>query len=182
MINQIIQKYPSCTVNTCHETHISSFYIKDILNGKCLTSLSPLDATCFIENINNEGISFVAVDACLISSNTIKKCDTLVTKNKTIWFIELKEIVQSGTRKQFNKRKKNHRNKALEQIASTINDFKNKGINFSGYLVAGLICFPPFPSIAMPTNIPTTSTQARILKFQNLCGHTELHEGNYISL
>ncbi|WP_299059071.1 hypothetical protein [uncultured Polaribacter sp.] len=182
MINQLTEKYPNLTSDSCHETLKDSFFIKDTLNGKCLTSLNSEGATCFVENTNDEQIIFVAVDACLIKDTTIKKCDTLVTKNKIIWFIELKEIIQSGTRKKFIKRKKNHRKKALKQIASTINDFKSKGIDFSGYFVAGLICFPPFPSIALPTNIPTTSSQVRILEFQKICGYTELHEGNYISL
>ncbi|QTD39224.1 hypothetical protein JL193_08310 [Polaribacter batillariae] len=182
MINQIKQAYLSYGSNSCNETHITSFYINDNLNGKCSSSLTFKNATCFIENVDKTEIDFVAIDDCLIAETTIQKCDALVTKGNIIWFIELKEIDQSGTRIQFSKRKKNHRKKAVKQLASTINDFKNKGINFTGFLVAGLICFPPFPLLSMPTNIPTTSSQARILEFQHLCGYTELHEGNYISL
>lgn len=182
MINQIKSKYLSCNLGTCAEEYIESFYINDILNGKCSTSLTPENATCYIENKDGNIIDFVAIDSCLIEDITIKKCDTLVIKDKILWFIELKEIVQSGSRKQFTKRKINRRKKAVKQIASTINDFKKKGINFDDYLVAGLICFPPFPLLSMPTNIPTTSSQARILEFQSLCGYTEIHEGNYISL
>jgi hypothetical protein len=182
MINQIKQIYSTCIDDSCHENYITSFYIDDNLNGKCSSSLTFHNATCFIENKNLENINFIAIDDCLISDNTIQKCDALVTKEKVLWFIELKEIDQTGTREQFNKRKKNHRKTAVKQLASTINDFERKGINFTGFLVAGLICFPPFPLVSIPTNIPTTSSQARILEFQNLCGYTELHEGNYISL
>lgn len=180
MVNQIKQKYNEGVFNFCNEKHFDSFFINDSLNGKCSTSLSSVGSTCLIKNTNKNEINFIAIDSCLITDSTIKKCDAVVINSKTIWFIELKEIDQTGSIRQFRKRKRNHRKKAMEQIASTINDFKNKGVNFSGYLVAGLISFPPFPSISMPTNIPKTSTQTRILQFQNLCGFTEIREGNYI--
>lgn len=182
MINQIKEKYLSYSENSCGEKHNTSFYINDILNGKCTTALTFEEATCFIENKKAKNIYFIAIDDCLISDITIKKCDALVTTENIVWFIELKEINQSGTRKQFTKRKQNHRKTAVKQLASTINDFKRKGIDFTEFLVAGLICFPPFPHLTIPANIPTTSSQARILEFQDLCGYTELHEGNYVSL
>lgn len=182
MINQIKNKYSDCSINLCDEKHLSSFYINDILNGKCTTSKNLENATCFIENKDSKAVYFVAIDDCLICDTTIQKCDAIVTKEKIIWFIELKEINQTGTRSQFNKRKKNHRKTAVKQLASTINNFKTNGIDFTNFIVAGLICFPPFPLLSVPTNIPTTSSQARILEFENLCGFTELHEGNYISL
>ncbi|MBE7629499.1 hypothetical protein [Tenacibaculum piscium] len=181
MIDQIKQKY-SCCNNICHEEHLTNFYINDISNGKCITSTSVINSTCLIENTDNAKIDFIAVDSCLICDNSIEKCDVLVTKKETIWFIELKEISQEGSREQFKKRKKNYRKKATSQIASTINDFKNKGIDFSGYNVAGLICFPPYSPLSIPSNIPTTTAQIRILEFQKACGFTELNEGNFISL
>lgn len=182
MIDQIRSKYLICSSNQCDEEYITSFYINDILDGKCTASITLQNATCFIENNDNSKIDFVAIDSCLITDISIQKCDALVTKKKIVWFIELKEITQTGTRKQYTKRKINHRKKAVKQLASTINDFKNKGIDFADYLVAGLICFPPFPLLSMPTNIPTTASQARIFEFQSLCGYTDLHEGNHIVL
>lgn len=182
MIDQVKAKYSHCDLRNCHEEFLTSFFINDNNNGKCVATSIANNATCFIENSKKVNIDFIAIDECLIIDDTIEKCDALVIKDKVIWFIELKEITRTSNRREFSKRKKKYRKKATSQIASTINDLKAKGINFSGYFVAGLICFPPFSSLSMPMNIPTTSSQTRILQFQNLCGFSEIHEGNYLVL
>ncbi len=182
MINQIIQKFNNLDVNNCHIEFTQSFYLNDSENGKCLAILTDEEATCMIENSDTFKIDFVAIDDCLIKDVSTEKCDALVSKKKNIWFIELKEVSREGGRTKYNQRKRRYREKATSQIAATINYFKNKGIDFKGFTVGGLICFPPFPSLSIPTSIPTTSSQNRILQFQNACGYTSIYEGNHIVL
>jgi hypothetical protein len=111
MINQIKKHYNNCN-NVCHEEHSTSFYINDVLRGKCITSTSIQNATCLIQKESETKIDFVAIDCCLITDNTIEKCDVVVTNKKEIWFIELKEILKEGrTRKEFNNRKKKNTEK-----------------------------------------------------------------------
>lgn len=184
MINKIKDHYGHCDNNNCHIPFVSSFFINDFENGKCEVTACNCNAnsTCFIENKNKSQIDFVAIDECLIASNDLKKCDCVVTNDSSIWFIELKEVDWS-TRSSLNRqKKKNARRKAVKQIASTINDFKSKGIDLNNHLVVGLIAFPPFTNLKSPTSIPTTSSQSRILEFINLCGFDNLHEGNHIVL
>jgi hypothetical protein len=181
MINQIRNAYVTCDKNSCHLEFKSSFYLNDHSNGKCEATQISTDATCFIENSSAEVIHFFAIDDCIIDGTSIKRCDAAVSKKNIIWFIELKEVNWSSSTTKNREKRKKVRKKAVIQIASTINDFKSKGIDFSNYLVAGLISFPPF-TISNPTSTPSTSSQARILEFSKLCGYTELHEGNYIVL
>ncbi|MFS4493110.1 hypothetical protein [Maribacter sp. 2308TA10-17] len=179
MIDKIISAYPHCKTNLCHEEFGVSFYLNDYNNAKCIATTDRINATCYIENSDLKIIDFIAIDDCLITSDNIKKCDALITKKKVVWFIELKEVTWSNNAALNRKKRNTNRKKAVEQLASTINDFKQKGIDFSDYFVAGLISFPPF-AISNPVTAPTTSSQARVLEFANLCGYSELHEGNYI--
>jgi len=181
MVNLIRNFYPSCDANSCNLEFKSSFYINDQSSGKCVATTNPTNATCFIENSTKEKIDFFAIDDCIIEGVSIKRCDAAVSKKNIIWFIELKEVQWSTNPTKNREKRKKVRKKAVAQIASTINDFKSKGIDFSGFLVAGLISFPPF-TISNPSSPPSTSSQARILEFANLCGYTEIYEGNYIVL
>lgn len=182
MITNIKSSYIHCDHSHCHQEYFSSFYIKDVENSKCETLLSPIGATCCIENSNTDLIDFLCIDKCLIDSNELMKCDCLVIKGNIIWFIELKEVVFSGDRKKDIKRKNKGRKKAVKQLASTINDFKAKGVDLSDKLVAALICFPPYIDETNPITIPTTTSQVQILNFSNLCGYTEIFEGNHLVL
>ncbi len=179
MIDQVKTSYSHCDVNHCHQRLIQSFFLKDENPGKCLVILTNNDATCFIDNPRNKIIDFLAIDACLIGGEK-KKCDAVVADNNSIWFIELKEVIWSNRPAKDRRKRKNVRKKAVQQLASTINDFKTKGINLDQLKVVALISFPPFTVDINPITIPTASSQARVLEFVNLCGYTDLFEGNHI--
>ncbi|WP_299430474.1 hypothetical protein [uncultured Maribacter sp.] len=181
MIEQIKKFYQHCDTNHCHKEFENSFYLHDHNNSKCEATSDSNNATCLIETSDNNKVDFIAIDECLISESNIKKCDALVAKEKVVWFIELKEVNWSINTSLNVKKRRNARLKAVKQLASTINDFKSKGIDFQLYTVAGLISFPPF-ALSNPTSLPSTSSQARILEFVNLCGYSELYEGNHIVL
>jgi len=182
MINNIKTFYPHCDSLSCHEIHNTTFYIRDVDNSKCEAVQNPNDATCCVENSNTDDIDFICIDKCVINNETIKKCDCAVIKNNVIWFIELKEVSFSGNRRLDSQKRKNGRKKAVKQLASTINDFKSKGVDLSNYLVAGLICFPPYINESNPITIPTASAQVQLLEYINLCGYSDLFEGNHIVL
>lgn len=180
MIKEIKKAYPVCDANTCHENFSVSFYLHDRNNGKCIATTNPKNATCFIEKDKANSIDFIAIDDCLIGNESMK-CDALVTTKNIFWFIELKEVQWTNNGNLNRQKRQNGRKKAVIQIADTINHFVANGIDFSNCIIAGLICFPPF-STPHPTTIPSTSSQARVLEFAQLCGHSNLHEGNYIVL
>jgi|GEM_PF-2748656 len=184
MINQIKRYYSICEVNSCNTISNVSFYLKDPDAGKCIISNNSKDGTCFIENPSSKDINFVAIDECLIPATLenkgIKKCDALVFDDIIMWFIEIKEVQFSGNSKLDAQKRRNGRKKAVEQIASTINDFKNKGVDLSTHKIAGLISFPPYINQTNPITIPTVASQALILKFANECGFADLYEGNHL--
>lgn len=180
MINQIKITYSHCDIYGCHQTINTSFYIKDDAPNKCVITNNPNLATCFISNNNSKNIEFICVDACLINSNTTQKCDLILISDSIIWFVELKEVVFNGNLKADKSRKVRNAKKAVRQLASTINEFKLKGIDLTNYVVAGLISFPPYIDEANPISIPSTTNQSRINEFSRLCGYANLFEGNHI--
>ncbi len=180
MISQIKIAYSHCDVLGCHQEISSSCYVRDDAPNKCIVSQNPNNATCYIGIFNNISIDLIFIDACLISSTSIQKCDLVLKSNSVIWFVELKEVIFNGNNKADRKRKIRNTKKAVKQLASTINDFKSKGINLNKYTVAALVSFPPYITEPNPISIPTTTNQSRINEFSNLCGFVDLYEGNHI--
>lgn len=181
MINQIKIAYSHCDILGCHKETKSSFYIKDDAPNKCLITNNPSIATCYILNSNSISVDFVCIDACLINTNAIQKCDLALITNSIVWFVELKEVIFNGNSKADRARKIRNSKKAVRQLASTINDFKLKGIDLSNHVVAGLISFPPYINQTNPISVPSTANQSRINEFSRLCGYVELYEGNHIT-
>jgi hypothetical protein len=179
MINSIKAIYSHCDTDSCHQSINTSFCVKDDTPNKCVLTNSS-DATIFVENKNSRNIDFVCVDSCLINTTSIQKCDLVLISNSTIWFVELKEMSYVGNFKKDQKRKVKHTVKAVKQLASTINDFKAKGVDLTGYSVSALISFPPYINETNPISIPSTSNQARINEYSSLCGYVDLYHGNHI--
>lgn len=180
MINQIKLKYSHCDLLDCHQIANKSFFVKDNAPHKCIITYDSTKATCFIDNSNNIDIHFLCVDACLINDNNIQKCDLILLTDSVFWFIELKEVIYNGNTKADRTRKIRNSKKSVKQLASTINDFKSKGIDLSNHIVAALISFPPYINEANPISIPSTTSQSRINEFSKLCGYVNLYEGNHI--
>lgn len=180
MINRIKTSYLHCDSLGCHTRVNASFYCKDDAPNKCIIVTDSSIATCFIENKNNLDIDFLCIDSCLIGSESTKRCDLVLISDKTIWFIELKEVVFNGNLKADFSRKSKHAKKAVKQLATTINHFKSNGVDLSSHSVFSLISFPPYINESNPISIPTTSNQTRISEYSNLCGYVELFEGNHI--
>lgn len=180
MINQVKNSYPHCDNLGCHTRINDSFYCKDDAPNKCIIVADSNIATCYIENKNKLNIDFLCIDTCLINSASTKKCDLVLISDTAIWFIELKEVIFNGKVKADLSRKKRHAKKAVKQLATTINHFKSKGVDLSSHSVFSLISFPPYINESNPISIPTTSSQARINQYSNLCGYVDLYEGNHI--
>ncbi|WP_281634249.1 hypothetical protein [Flavobacterium luteolum] len=180
MINKIKVSYPHCDGSVCHTRVNTSFYCKDDAPNKCIIVNDPNIATCYIENKNNLNIDFLCIDACLINSDTTKKCDLVLISDNIMWFIELKEVIFNGNIKADLNRKKKHAKKAVQQLATTINHFKANGVDLSSHSVFSLISFPPYINESNPISIPTTSSQLRISEYSSLCGYVDLYEGNHI--
>lgn len=182
MIPQIKVCYPDCDVHGCHQIMKSSFYVKDNAPLMCSITTNSVDATLFVRNNDNVDIDCVCIDSCLITSDEIKKCDLVIISEETIWFIELKEMSyhHSVPNSKDIKRKNYIAKKAVKQLASTIKDFKLKGVNFDNYIVTALISYPPFVNEINPISIPSTAIQARVNEFSRACGYVNLYEGNYI--
>lgn len=180
MINQIKNTYPHCDSLGCHILVDNSCYVRDDAPNKCVINQSSNNSTCYIGISNGICVDFIFIDACLINSTSIQKCDLVLRTNSVVWFVELKEVVFNGNSKADRSRKIRNAKKAVKQLASTINDFKSKGINFNNHTIAALISFPPYITEPNPISIPTTSNQSRINEFSNLCGYASLYEGNHI--
>ena len=178
MIDEIKRAYAECDNNNCHQRLNHSFYIKDG-NPSIVLSTSPQGATCYIENSRGVNLDLIHVDNCLIDDR-IQKCDLVLTDNTVIWFIELKEVKFNGNIAADRKRVVRASKKAVKQLASTINDFINKGIGLSQTNVFALISYPPFLNQQNPITIPSTSAQLRISQFRRLCNFTTLYEGNHL--
>lgn len=181
MINQIKLAYGVNSFSSCTELHTTSFYLKDPDAGKCQTSNVSNDTTCLIDIPNQKDVFFIAIDECLIpQSANKKKCDVVIFDDIKIWFIELKQVQFSGVGRLDRQKKNNGRRKAVKQLASTILDFKSKGIDLSNMVVGALISFPPFINEPSPITIPSTASQTRMLEFATLCGYSDLFEGNHV--
>lgn len=180
MINNILTTYNKSADSTCIASYTSSFYIKDD-TPHCSSSLVNQNATCFVLKTDEERTYFIAIDNCLVTDSTIQKCDCCITDGiSKIIFIELKEMNYSGdTRRDHNRRSK-HTKEAVKQIASTINNFKNKGVDFNELSVEAVVSYPPYTGETNPISIPSTASQARINQLNSLCGHTDLFVGNHV--
>lgn len=178
MVNEIKTKYNHN--DECYSKFETSFFIKDD-DDRCEATLENNNSTIYVENRRNIEIHFFAIDNCVITSTLVKKCDACITDNKNlIIFLEIKEISYSNDRRKNLRKKSKHAAKAVKQIASTINDFKNRGIDLSQIRVEGIISFPPLTNQTNPTTIPQASSQARISQLQRLCGFSNLNIGNHI--
>ena len=124
---------------------------------------------------------FLSIDNCIIKNEKIKRCDFLVTDNESIVvFVEIKEINYSGNTNKDYKKKSKYRKDAIEQLASTINNFIQKGVDLSNFHVETVIAFPPYIKNSNPTTIPSTCSQTRIAQLLRLCGYSSINEGNHI--
>lgn len=181
MISSLKKKYPHCRTDYCHSEVSYSIYVSDNESAKCSYSNVRRGSTLYIQNDSNVTFDFIAIDKCLIKSNKIKKCDLALHLNdRWVWFIELKEVIFNGNSSRDRNRKLKASKKAVQQLGSTINDFKSKGVDLSKLKIFTLISFPPFIDETSPISIPSPAQQARVLELSEICGVAELFEGNYI--
>lgn len=114
-----------------------TFYVYDELNDhlnypvRVVTENEYYQLT--VENNTDDGIWLVKSDKCLFTDE-IQKCDCLVFNADKFFFVEIKTSSAGGRNKK--------RQKAVEQLASTIKALIDAGIDFSGYQeVRAIICF-----------------------------------------
>ena len=109
------------TASNCLETLTSEVFGIEDLKDKCCQIQHDLNKSFHFKvlNPNKREIHFLAIDHCLFSDeNNLKKCDCAVFDERTFCFIEIKDSFLHSQRQ-----------RAKEQLISTIDEFKSK-MNF----------------------------------------------------
>ncbi|RFS21755.1 hypothetical protein DVR12_13925 [Chitinophaga silvatica] len=118
-----------------------------------------------VENPNSVDLCVVKTDNCLFNDD-IQKSDCIVFNDTNFYLVEIKEN-SSGNR---NKK----RNKAVEQLSSTLEALINAGVNLSNHDVKAIICF------SRSDNYPIrASANSQRANFQSKF-NASLEEGNTI--
>lgn len=117
----------------------------------------------WVNNMSLKDIHFLAIDKCLFfdKDNDPSRCDCALFDENRICFVEIKEASASNRSKR--------RAKAVEQLANTINLFRELGVESEQF--DALICFSTFQAY------PKRRDLSREIEFLNACGGF-LYEGN----
>ena len=129
--------FPKITEGNCLEiTTKNEFDVcdSDIEPKRCYIKIDPNEEGQFTVNNPNEGnIYFLKMDKCLLFDYDVTHCDFAVFDSKTFCFVELSVS---------NKRnRRGKREKAIQQLASTIELFLQSGIAFDEQKLEAIICF-----------------------------------------
>ncbi len=137
MQHKIEAIFPKIIIGNCLEiTTKSEFEICDseIEPKRCYIKTDTNEEGQFI--VNNPNLSiiyFLKIDKCVLFDYNITHCDFAIFDDKTFCFIELSVS---------NKRnRRGKREKAVEQLASTIELFIKSGITFNEHKLEAIICF-----------------------------------------
>lgn len=164
MHQKIRSAFAICSSNNCLEQSNSrDIYIKDIDNSKCqiLAEREKHTSHFHIINSTSKDIFLLAIDKCIYTDNSHKKCDFASFDNKTFCFVEIKDTLNRAYKK-----------KGVEQLKTTIIKFKDL-IDFTGYDLEAIISWryrPLRPAVS-------TLMQSSKLEFITTL-RTRLLEGN----
>jgi len=172
MIDFICSSFAHCKNEGClDKTSESIFYVKDTDDGRsCICTDSALEHPYLtINNPNGKEVNFLAIDCCIYNAQDPKRCDCAVFDDVKICFAELKRALGRRCKKSQKKRE------AIEQLKTTITDFKTK-TGFPPHLTEAYIC------VGFNKPYPRTSAASlnNVLEFRQTLT-TELFEGNQIS-
>lgn len=128
--------FPQVKNGGCLQTFEKSFeiYDSDDEPKRCYVSNeTDQDVHFAVLNPGNKEISFVAIDNCVFNAKDSKRCDCAIFSIDTFCFLEIKNV---GV-----KQRRNSRIDAQRQLASTIIEFKDRGISFDNYELEAIISF-----------------------------------------
>jgi hypothetical protein len=166
MHNKISSQFPTCSSNNCIEVHATEqIYVLDLVSDKCkVASISEISISHFcVLNPSKKDIYFLAIDKCIFTDSSHKKCDFAIFDNTLFCFIEIKDTPN---------RTLTHKKKSVEQLKVTITKFKEK-IDFTGYTIEAIISWRYTPMRPAAT---TLMQSAKLDLFENY--GVKLLEGN----
>ncbi|MDZ7934259.1 MAG: hypothetical protein U5M51_04685 [Emticicia sp.] len=165
MQESIKKAFPLILQNACLEiTQFAEFEIIDKQTSRCvLQEGNSEEGNLWAINKSQKEVYFLAIDKCLFFDNNIdpSRCDCALFDESRICFVEIKESNQS--------KRRDRRNKAIEQLAKTINLFKSMGVRFPQF--DALVCFSTHQTFPKRRNLD------KEIEFLNECG-AFLYEGN----
>jgi len=165
MQDSIKQAFPLVFENACLEiTQLAEFEIIDKQISRCILQKGHSeDGNLWVINKHQKEVFFLAIDKCLFfdKADDPSRCDCALFDENRICFVEIKESNKS--------KRRDRRNKAIEQLAKTINLFKSLGIDFPQF--DALVCFSTYQTFPKRRNLD------KEIEFLNECG-AFLYEGN----
>jgi hypothetical protein len=165
MQESIKKAFPLISQNACIEvTQFLDFEIIDRQISRCILQEGHSESGhLWVSNQNKKQIHFLAIDKCLFFDNPIdpSRCDCALFDENRICFVEIKESNKSNRRKR--------RIEAIEQLAKTINLFKDSGVESTQF--DALVCFSTYQAFPKRRNLD------KEIEFLNNCGGF-LYEGN----
>lgn len=158
----------TCSLRSSYQTITDPvFYVCDADDGRPSQIVSAHeDHQLIVENPNMLEIEFIKTDKCLFP-NQVSKCDCILHSTDKLFFVEIKWS-SAGNRNA-------KRNKAVEQLAATIEAFRNENIDLTNYETQAVICFKRQDKY--PTRASANSQRAIFLDKYKV----KLEEGNTIS-
>lgn len=138
MKEDIENSFPQVINGVCLEIETRSLfhiYDSDVDPRRCHISHFETDDVHFtVNNPDNKAIHFLAIDKCVFDDNGPSRCDFALFTDSIFCFIEIKEVSKMGQRKRA-------REKAKEQLFTTITEFLNRGFLFDNYILEAIMCF-----------------------------------------
>ncbi len=164
MQESINKAFPLISQNACLEvTQLATFEIIDKQSSRCILQEGHSESGhLWVNNLLKKQLYFLAIDKCLFfdKSGEPSRCDCALFDENRICFVEIKESNKSQRSKR--------REKAIDQLAKTINLFKNSGVEFPQF--DALICFSNYQAYPKRRNLD------KEIAFLNDCGGF-LYEG-----
>lgn len=165
MQDKIKAAFPVIEDNACLIVSTeNNIFIQDQLNDKCIIVDNSKVYHFFINNIDNNSVSFLAIDKCMFDDQSgHKKCDFAFYTNTVFAFVEIKDTAN---------RQSGHKTQAKEQLEATIVKFREK-IDFENVKLLAIISWKYRPLR------PAASTGMQSAKFNFLTKYNvDLREGN----
>lgn len=175
MKNRIAKSFSHCVQDGCIEISSNYTCFVDEVDGRSRFysgDTQKLEYPFFtINNEEKKEIHLACVDSCLYKKQgDIKRCDFAVFNDNLFCFVEVKRALDPNLLEV-------QKSNAANQLRVSINNFKTRGIDFTGYKVQACIC------VGYTKNVPKvrTTNQSLAIEFEEDFG-VELFEGNEIDL
>ncbi len=167
------QAFPNCATNDCLKAENALYFEvfdpsseDDTLKTPCYLVYESGKGHFQVKNNAGKMIHFAAVDNCIFTDNTHKKCDFMLFDDKVFCFADIKNVKTS--------QRKHAKKDAKEQIETTIALFLSK-IDLSNYEIKAVIAL----TFQQTYPIAKVSTQDAKIRFEDKF-KAMLYEGNRI--